>query len=147
MTEQARAESSSEVRTLAIADLEAVRALWARTEGLGNTPGDDVASLARFLARNPGLSQVALARGEAVGALLCGHDGRRGFLYRLAVHPAHRRHGLARSMVERALAGLRAEGIERCLAFVLDSNAGAARFWTGIGAERHADLAVFSLRP
>ena len=56
-----------------------VRALWATCEGLGDGPGDSEAGLTRFLARNSGLSQVVLEDGAIVGAVLCGHDGRRGF--------------------------------------------------------------------
>lgn len=133
------------IRPLAAGDIAGARALWSATEGLGRSPGDDPASLARFLARNPGLSQAAIAGGAVVGALLCGHDGRRGFIYRLAVHPDHRRRGLAEEMVRRALDSLRAEGIERCLAFVLRENGGAAGFWSAIGGERHENLEIFAL--
>jgi len=142
-------DGAHEIRAFALGDIDGTRELWRATEGIGRGPGDEPAPLARFLARNPGLSQVAIAggavAGDVVGALLCGHDGRRGFIYRLAVHPDHRRRGLAEEMVRRALDGLRAEGIERCLAFVLRENGGATEFWTAVGGERHGDLEIYSL--
>ncbi len=102
-----------EIRAFELGDLPGARSLWALSEGLGVGPGDTEPPMARFLARNPGLSLVAVERGAVVGAILCGHDGRRGYIYRLAVARAHRRRGLAADLVRRCLAGLEAEGLPR----------------------------------
>src|SRR5690349_6147680 len=87
------------VRAFEPADIPAVRELWAATDGLGFGPGDAPEDLVAFLARNPGCSAVAVDGERLVGALLAGHDGRRGFLYRLAVAGDCRRRGLARQLV------------------------------------------------
>jgi ribosomal protein S18 acetylase RimI-like enzyme len=137
--------NTPDLRPFAPGDIEGALALWRATEGVGYGPGDTPAALARFLARNPGLSQVAVAGGDVVAALLCGHDGRRGLLYRLAVRDDLRRRGIARALVERALDGLRTEGIERCLLFVLGENEPAARFWESLGGERRNELGMFSI--
>ena len=66
-------------------DYAAARALWLGTEGVNLSPGDEEAEVRAFLARNEGLSLVAVDGDALVAAVLCGHDGRRGFIYHLAV--------------------------------------------------------------
>ncbi|MEX0586364.1 MAG: hypothetical protein WD176_06955, partial [Pirellulales bacterium] len=66
-------------------DYDEVVALWEATEGVGLNESDSRENIARFLARNPGLSMVARVGGQIGGAVLCGHDGRRGYLHHLAV--------------------------------------------------------------
>ena len=133
------------LRAFAAEDIPAVRALWAKCEGLGNGPGDAPDALARFLARNPGLSPLAEDEGAVVGAALCGHDGRRGFLYRVGVAPSHRRRGVARALAERAFDGLRAQGIERSMLFVMDDNAEAQQFWRAVGGKLRGRLQLWSV--
>lgn len=126
-------------------DVAAALDLWAGTEGLGHGPGDSAAAVTRFLERNPGISSVAIENDVLVGVALCGHDGRRGFLYRLAVADAARRRGVGGALVERSLAALRAERIPRCMLFVLVENPGAARFWITMGARRRAELDLLTI--
>ena len=133
------------LRELARADLPAVRALWAQCEGLGDGPGDSTEALERFLARNPGMSPVALDGDALVGVALCGHDGRRGFLYRVAVAPSHRRRGVARALAVRAFDALRAAGIARGMLFILADNAEAQAFWQSVGAKRRETLELWSV--
>ena len=132
------------IRAFAPDDVLAVRALWAKCEGLGDGPGDTPDALTRFLARNPGLSQVAESEGAIVGAVLCGHDGRRGLIYRLAVGPAHRRQGIARALVSQCVSGLAGEGIERAMLFVLKDNAEARGFWESVGGKWREKLLLYS---
>lgn len=133
------------IRPLHAGDFEAVRRLWSSTEGLGVGPGDSAEGVARFLERNPGLSLVVEESGAIVASILCGHDGRRGFIYRLAVAPAQRRKGLALELVRLSIAGLRAAGIERCLLMVQVDNEGARKFWATIGGRLRSDLVGFSI--
>lgn len=133
------------IRPLGAPDIEAVRILWASTEGLGVGPGDTPDGIARFLERNAGLSLVAEEAGEIVASILCGHDGRRGFIYRLAVTPDQRRKGLAAELVRRSLAALKTAGIERCLLLVQVDNEGARQFWESMGARLRSDLVGFSI--
>jgi ribosomal protein S18 acetylase RimI-like enzyme len=132
------------IRPLREEDAEPVLELWAATEGLGKG-SDTPEAVARFVRRNPGFSLVAEDGGRIVAAVLCGHDGRRGFIYRLTVAPTHRRRGLATALVTRCLASLRTEGIERCNAFVLADNEDALRFWKDVGARVRDDLVMHSL--
>lgn len=134
-----------DIRAFETADLEAVRGLWATSEGLGVGPGDSAEAIGRYLVRNPGLSLVAVDEATIVASVLCGHDGRRGYIYRLAVAREYRREGLAAELVRRCLSGLKSAGIERCLALVQDDNAGARTFWGAVGGRFRTDLVAFSI--
>lgn len=116
-------------------DLPDARRLWAETEGVELAEGDSAAELAGYLRRNPGMSYVAVNDGRLLGALLAGHDGRRGFIYHLAVARESRGAGLGRSLVELALAALKADGVVRVLILVSRENATGQTFWVKRGWE------------
>lgn len=122
-------------RAFAAADYDAVVALWERTEGVEVAEGDDRTTITAYLQRHPGLSRVAEVNGKIVGAVLCGHDGRRGVLYHLAVAPEHRGKGVGRKLVEECLAGLGALGLKRALIMVAKDNAAGREFWVARGFE------------
>ena len=123
-------------RPLHSADLPAARALWAAAEGVELAEGDSPAELERFLRRNPDLSQAAVdAAGRLVGAVLAGHDGRRGLLYHLAVAPDCRGCGIGRELAGRALAALRGAGLVRVLILVARDNDAGRLFWLRQGWE------------
>lgn len=125
------------IRPFRAGDGESLRALW--TSVGFRLIADDDAGLARFETRNPGLLLVAdePERG-IVGSAMGAWDGRRGWLYHVAVAPDHRRRGLATSLVRRVEAGLREVGCERALAVVERGNDDALRFWEQLGYE-HRD--------
>ncbi len=133
------------LRPFTLDDYAAAYALWQRSPGIGLSRADEPQAIARYLARNPGLSFALYdAHGALVGTVLCGHDGRRGYLHHLAVDPAHQGRGLGRLLVERGLEALAAEGIEKCHLFVYADNAVGQAFWAHIGWVRRDDLVVFS---
>lgn len=134
-----------DIRPMTADDSDEVVALWRATEGIGLSGADEPGPLRRYLERNASLSLVARENERVVGALLCGHDGRRGYLHHLAVHPSVRRLGLGRRLVARGLAALSGEGITRCHLFVFRENLPAARFWQSAGWRERADLRVFSV--
>jgi ribosomal protein S18 acetylase RimI-like enzyme len=122
-----------EIRTMTIEDYDQVVALWRHTEGLSISDDDSRERLALYLARNHGLSFVALRNRGVIGAVLCGHDGRRGILRHLAVSESCRGCGIAKQLVERAVHALGQEQIHRCNLYVLDSNPAALSFWEHMG--------------
>jgi ribosomal protein S18 acetylase RimI-like enzyme len=117
------------IRAMLETDLTNAIALWSAAEGVELAEGDHPEELQRYLRRNPTTSFVAFQGNTLVGAVLGGHDGRRGFLYHLSVAPAFRGHGLGRALVDRSLATLRAEGIARVLILVARDNQAGAAFW------------------
>lgn len=109
---------------------DAVLELWNMIEGVSLTDADTVLGLRSYFERNPGMSHVALHDAKIIGAALCGHDGRRGYLHHLAVAEEHRGQGIGRAIVDACLNELGAIGIKRCNLFIFDDNQEARRFWT-----------------
>jgi N-acetylglutamate synthase len=121
------------VRAMRVVDYPQVAALWQRSEGVGLSESDTLEGIAAFLLRNPGFSAVAESPiGEIVGAVLCGHDGRRGYLHHLAVATEHRQ-GIARRLVAYCFSGLTGASIPKCNIFVFRERPEAVAFWTHNG--------------
>jgi len=127
-----------------IEDYDEVYALWRASEGLGLSDADSREGIERFLQRNPVLSFVARDGQEVVGALLCGHDGRRGYIHHLAVSPSHRRQGIGKSLVSRTFYELMRMGIRKCHLFVFGDNEGAIQFWKKTGWSKRVELMMMS---
>ena len=122
-------------REFSIRDYDAALELWQRVEGLEIAEGDDREGIACFLARNPGLSRVVTDGTAIVGVALCGHDGRRGYIYHLAVDPAYQARGVGRRLMDECLAGLRRAGLKRALILVASDNPVGLKFWRRHGWE------------
>ncbi len=123
---------------------EDVLALWRVCDGVGLSSADSRESIASYLARNPGMSFVALDGERIVGTVLVGHDGRRGFIHHLAVHPSCRRQGLGRRLVDRCFAAFAGAGILKAHILVFQDNAEAIAFWETSGWTLRTDIHVLS---
>jgi putative acetyltransferase len=134
------------VRSFRIEDFDAVIALWRRTEGVGLNESDTRRAITAFLRRNPRLSFVAEQGGRIIGAVLCGHDGRRGYLHHLAVSKRHRRRGIGRRLVNACLAKLRKAGIQKCNIFIFANNAAGMKFWAHTGWSLRTELRLMQIR-
>lgn len=132
-------------RSMTTADVVGALQLWRACEGVGLSEGDTPEGLEAFLTRNPGLSTVALADERLIGALLVGHDGRRGHLYHLAVDAEFRGRGLGRALVERATEALRGVGVTKCHVMVFRDNVSGREFWDHLGWRRREELDVYTL--
>ena len=129
------------IRTMTQEDYDAAYDLWMHTPGMGlNTLDDSRAGIGRFLTRNPASCFVAENDGSIVGTILAGHDGRRGYIYHLAVDRSCRKQGIATELVNRALLSLRNEGINKVALVVFGKNEGGNAFWEKIGFSRREDL-------
>ena len=134
------------LRAFRIGDYDAVLKLWQRAEGVGLNESDTRPAIAAFLRRNPRLSLVAVKQGRVVGAVLCGHDGRRGYLHHLAVAKRHRRHGIGLKLVAACLAKLRAADIHKCNIFVYAGHEAGMNFWKSRGWKQRTDLCVMQIQ-
>ena len=128
------------IREFAWDDYPAVVALWTVAFG-GIKPEDERPRLAATLARNPGLFLVAAADGAVVGTVLGTFDGRRGYLYHVAVAPAFRRQGIARALLNAIESRLWALGAEKMHLRVHRENAGAIAFYRSLGWEPDGPVA------
>lgn len=120
------------IRTATTADLPQVVALWAREGGPTRSPGGETEAR-RLLSWDPDSLLLAEESGELVGALVVGWDGWRAHLYRLAVEPSARRHGIARALVAEAVDRVRRLGASRLDAMVDPGNRAAIQFWEAAG--------------
>lgn len=122
------------IRVMTMDDYEDVYALWMGIHGFGIRSIDDSKEgVARFLKRNPTTSMVAVLAGEIVGAILCGHDGRRGSLYHVCVGEAYREHGIGQKLVQACMEALKEEQINKVNLIAFKKNAVGNRFWQNLG--------------
>lgn len=129
------------IRIMNANDYDAVYDLWINTEGMGlNQLDDSREGIERFLKRNPTTCFVAKADNSIVGAIIAGHDGRRGYIYHTAVSKDCRRRGIAKALVESAVAALEKEGINKCALVVFERNETGNAFWEAIGFDKRDDL-------
>jgi N-acetylglutamate synthase len=135
---------SIDIRDFDATDYDAVITLWRSAPGVVIRDVDAREPLTSYIARNAGLSFVAVDGAEIVGAVLCGTDGRRGYLQHLAVAETHRRHGIGRRLAERCVQALSERGIDKCHLMVVSGNRDAAAFWTRIGWADRADVRLMS---
>jgi ribosomal protein S18 acetylase RimI-like enzyme len=122
-------------RTARPADVPAVLAFW-REAAEGTSISDDVAGVTRLIERDPEALILAERGGELVGTVIAGWDGWRASLYRLAVHPGHRRQGVSRTLLDAAHARFLVAGGRRADAMVLVENATGQAAWAAAGYER-----------
>jgi ribosomal protein S18 acetylase RimI-like enzyme len=115
-------------------DVDAALALWRRADA-SPSPTESAADVHGLLDRDPEALLVAESGDEIVGSLMVGWDGWRGTFYRLAVDPAHRRRGLATTLVQAGEERLRALGAHRLGAIVETEEADAMAFWAAAGYE------------
>lgn len=130
-----------EIRVMLPTDYDQVYRLWCGIKGFGIRSVDDSREgVERFLRRNPDTSVVAVENGEVVGAILCGHDGRRGCFYHVCVKESHRKKGIGKKMAVVAMNALKAEGINKVSLIAFRSNEVGNKFWRKVGWTFRDDL-------
>ncbi len=132
------------IQSFDIAVYGEVLSLWKRCEGIGRSDADSEEAIRTYLERNPGMSFVAKVGDDIVGAVLGGHDGRRGYIYHLGVDASWRRRGIARQLVENCLNALRVCGIRKTHIFIFTDNETGTAFWKSIGWSYRSDIGVIS---
>lgn len=129
------------IRRMKSSDYEAVYRLWIATPGMGlNATDDSREGITAYLRRNPKTCFIAEENGELIGAILSGHDGRRGFIYHTAVSIEHRKKGIGFALVEQAMEALKREGIHKVALVVFGKNEIGNVFWEKCGFTVRNDL-------
>lgn len=121
-----------------------VLGLMRRTPGVTVRDADSQEATVRYLERNPGFSFVAQSAGRIIGCVMCGHDGRRGYLQHVLVEPERRGQGIANDLVARCLDALEKVGILKTHIDVLVNNELANQYWTRRGWTRRDDVFRYS---
>jgi putative acetyltransferase len=132
------------IRPMSPEDYDEVRALWERSPGVGLSSADSREGVESYLEANQGLSRVAVSEEKIVGAVLCGHDGRRGYISHLAVEGPRRRTGIATALADACIEALAAEGIEKCHVLVFRDNDDALAFYRDNGWHGRDELVIMS---
>ncbi|MFG3122695.1 GNAT family N-acetyltransferase [Streptomyces sp. NPDC048201] len=120
------------IRHATAGDIDAVLRFWGEAAE-GTSISDDHAGVARLIERDPQALLLAELDGALVGTVIAGFDGWRCSAYRLAVHPGHRRRGLARALLSAAEERFAALGGRRVDAMVLVRNESAHHAWRAAG--------------
>lgn len=133
--------STYTIRTMTIEDYEEVYALWQSIHGFGVRSLDDSKEgIERFLKRNPTTSVVAMEDGKIVGAILCGHDGRRGCFYHVCVQEKYRQRGIGKDMAVTCMKALQEEKINKVCLIAFKKNEVGNVFWKSVGWTFREDL-------
>lgn len=129
------------IRLMKIEDYEKVYQLWLSCRGMGlNNLDDSKEGIRRFLDRNPETCFVAEENDEIIGAILAGHDGRRGYIYHTAVAPHYRHQSIGSALVTHAVNALRKCGINKIALVVFSRNEAGNAFWEKNGFTMREDL-------
>ncbi len=131
------------IRLVTIEDYDAIFELWNSTEQSRralNPVDDSREGISKYLKRNPDTCFAAIADEKIVGVILAGHDGRRGIIHHLCVHPDYRRMGIAGRLVANAEEALRKEGIQKIFGLVFKDNDLANSFWESQGYALRTNL-------
>lgn len=135
-----------ETKLMSIEDYDKVYQLWTNTEGMGIRSLDDsFEGIERFLKRNPTTNYIAQVENKIVGVILCGHDGRRGYIYHTAVNSDYRGRGVGKALVNAVLDALKKEEINKVALVAFASNDLGNRFWQSIGFSKRDDLVYRNL--
>ncbi len=130
-----------EIKLMTIKDYDKVYQLWTDTKGMGMRSLDDsFEGIEKFLRRNPTTNYVAQVENNIIGVILCGHDGRRGYIYHTAVNTDYREKGVGKALVGAALNALKKEKINKVALVTFASNDLGNKFWQSLGFDKRDDL-------
>jgi len=132
------------IHEMTINDYDEILELWRNTSGVRIGSADTREKIERFLERNEGFSYVCRHDGKIIGTIMCGHDGRRGSIYHVAVADGYRGKGIGRKLVDMSLEKLKAEGISKCHLFVVADNDRGNAFWSSNGWQKREDVFLYS---
>ncbi len=127
------------IREFRIEDYPIVCDLW-QTAGLTLRPGDELEDIKLKLQRDPELFLVAEHDDRIVGSVIGGWDGRRGWIYHLAVKPEHQRKKIGAGLVHEVEKRLVAKGAKKVNAQVYRWNEKSSDFFKAMGYETQPDL-------
>jgi ribosomal protein S18 acetylase RimI-like enzyme len=126
------------LRQFAMADYGAVDDLWRRA-GLWMRPSDQPDRVALKLTRDPDLFLVAEAGTRIVGVAMGGWDGRRAYVYHLAVDPDWQRRGVASRLMDELEQRFRERGALKAKLQIVNGNDASTAFFSARGYNRESD--------
>jgi len=132
------------IRTMAVTDIPASIELWKNTKGLAIRGSDNIRDLSEHVKMNCKHNFIAVSDDQLVGTVLGGFDGRRGYIYHLAVHEDYRKQKIGKELMERCFQSFKEIHVTKCHMMVLRDNTEAQEFYAKIGCELRNEILVFS---
>lgn len=137
-------DKSLYLQPMNIKDYAEIYKMWNSIPGIELSEADSEESIARYLERNPNLSYVYCKDNKIIGTILCGHDGRRGFIHHTCVLPEYQGQSIGRILVKKALEELKNNKIDQCHIFVFHDNEAGHDFWNRMGWVKRTELSICS---
>ena len=129
------------IEHMRIDDYDELYQMWSNTHGMTvRTIDDSREGIERLLTRNPKHNFVCRRHGKIVGGILCGHDGRKGFIYHTVVKENYRDRGIGKKLVENVIKSLKGENITKVGVLVNFDNISGNNFWESLGFEYFNNL-------
>ncbi len=132
------------IREMNIGDYKSIIDLFEKTPGITIREADSKKSIEIYLQRNPDLNFVVLEKSRIIACIMCGHDGRRGYLQHLVVDINYRKKGIGKKLFEKCIKNLNSFGIKKSHIFVLKDNEVANKFWKNQGWRLRNDIEMYS---
>ena len=110
-----------------------VVALWGAVFGYESAHNRPALVIDKKIGTGDQLFFVAISDSSVVGTIMAGYDGHRGWIYSVAVHPAHRKQGIGSRLVVHAERVLTAQGCVKINLQILECNEGVAAFYETLG--------------
>ena len=132
------------IREMTIDDYDDIIVMFQETPGISVREADSRMAIQAYLERNPGLSFIAVVDSKVIGCVMCGHDGRRGYLQHLVVQSEYRNQGVGKQLFMACITALQKIGISKTHIFVFKTNDLANKFWAGKGWEFREEINMYS---
>ena len=145
MAARKRGLSDLLVRNFRMDDYDPLMTIWDKAQLPYKPRGRDRRDkIEREIKKPNAVFLVAEIAGQLVGSILATHDGRKGWINRLAVSPAFRRRGIAKKLVAEAESRLTDQGIEIVACLIEDWNADSKLFFESIAYKRFDKISYFT---
>ena len=129
------------IEKMKIDDYDEIHQIWSNTNGMTLRAIDDSKEgIERFLKRNPNNNFICRINGNIIGGILCGHDGRKGFIYHTVVKENYRTRDIGKKLVENVINSLKEENITKIGVLVNSDNISGNNFWESLGFEYFNNL-------
>jgi len=131
-------------RIMEVSDIPASIELWKNMKGLAIRGSDNIRDLSDHVRMNLRHNFVATSGDKLIGTVLGGFDGRRGYIYHLAVHENYRQKNIGKELMERCFQSFKEINVSKCHMMVLSDNTEAQEFYAKIGCELRTEILVYS---
>jgi len=135
------------IREFSIKDYDALITLWNDAQLPFKPKGRDKRDKIEYeLKQGRDIFLIAEINGKIVGSVFGTHDGRKGWINRLAVAPEFQRQDIAKKLIAEVEDRFSELGIDIIACLVEDWNTKSLQVFEKLGYEKHSDIVYFSKR-